>query len=240
MRDFCFSTHPFASAPVVFRVWGTYVSRLLCQPAGACSQAACEQLTQRHLLVVRWVAGPRDGQLEERAGVRPECCERGLGFPALARGLSSGRCAPRRPLASPCPCEQSQERQGAAADSPANVNAEDNQAAAPSLPQFRVSSVFAAGLTIVASTAIWAPCHIRSPLATTSMRRPSPAGTSRLKSRRATCDATRAPASLQMRAAARLKGPALRASTPTCAQAERCVCARWEGREGAARCIASL
>ncbi|OLP77607.1 hypothetical protein AK812_SmicGene42319 [Symbiodinium microadriaticum] len=29
------------------------------------AQAAREQLTQRHLLVVRWVAGPRDGQLEE-------------------------------------------------------------------------------------------------------------------------------------------------------------------------------
>ena len=117
--------------------------RLLRQPAGVCSLAAREQLTQRHLLVVRWVAGPRDGQLEERAGVRPERCERGLGFPALVQGLASGRCAPRRPLASPCPCEQSQERQGAAADSPANFNAEDNQAAAPSLPQFRVSSVFA-------------------------------------------------------------------------------------------------
>ena len=34
------------------------------------------------------------------------------------------------------------------------------------------------GLTIVASTAIWAPCQMGSPLATTSMRRPSPAGTS--------------------------------------------------------------
>ena len=133
----------FASASVVRRVWGTYVSRLLRQPAGVCSQAAREQLTQRHLSVVRWVAGPRDGQLEERAGVRPERCERGLGFPALVQGLASGRGAPRRPLASPCPCEQSQERQGAAADSPANFNAEDNQAAAPSLPQFRVSSVFA-------------------------------------------------------------------------------------------------
>ena len=51
--------------------------------------------------------------------------------------------SPRRPLASPCPREQSQERQGAAADPPANFNAENNQAAAPSLPQFRVSSVFA-------------------------------------------------------------------------------------------------
>ena len=119
------------------------MSRLLRQPAGVCSQAAREQLTQRHLLVVRWVAGPRDGQLEERAGVRPERCERGLGFPALVQGLASGRCAPQRPLTSPCPCEQSQERQGAAADSPANFNAEDNQAAAPRLPQFRVSSVFA-------------------------------------------------------------------------------------------------
>ena len=75
--------------------------------------------------------------------MRPERCERGLGFPALVQGLASGRCAPRRPLTSPCPCEQSQERQGAAADSPANFNAEDNQAAAPRLPQFRVSSVFA-------------------------------------------------------------------------------------------------
>ena len=112
--------HLFASASVVLMVWSTYVSRLLRQPAGACSQAAREQRTQRHLLVVRWVAGPRDGQLEERAGVRPERCERGLGFPALVQGLSSGRCAPRRPLASPCPCEQSQ-------DSPANFNAEDNQ-----------------------------------------------------------------------------------------------------------------
>ena len=241
---FFFFSHLFASASVVRRVWGTYGSRLLRQPAGVCSQADREQLTQRHLLVVRWVAGPRDGQLEERAGVRPERCERGLGFPALVQGLASGRCAPRRPLTSPCPCEQSQERQGAAADSPAHFNAEDNQAAAPRLPQFRVSSVFAVdclvearpgwwsargrgwpsrrtGLTIVASTAIWAPCHMGSPLATTSMRRPSPAGTSRLRSRRATCDATRAPASLQMRAAARSRGPALRASTPTCAQAER-------------------
>ena len=42
----------FASTSVVRRVWGTYVSRLLCQPAGVCSQAAREQLTQRHLLVV--------------------------------------------------------------------------------------------------------------------------------------------------------------------------------------------
>ena len=75
--------------------------------------------------------------------MRPERCERGLCFPALVQGLASGRCAPQRPLASPCPCEQSQERQGAAADSPANFNAEDNQAAAPRLPQFRVSLVFA-------------------------------------------------------------------------------------------------
>ena len=59
---------------------------------------------------------------------------------------------------------------------------------------------------IVASTAIWAPRQMGSPLATTSMRRPSPAGTSRLRSRRATCDATWAPASLQMRAAARSRG----------------------------------
>ena len=115
--------------------------------------------------------------------MRLERCKRSLGSPALVQGLSSGRCAPRRPLASPCPREQSRERQGAAADSPANFHAEDNQAAAPSLPQFRVRSVFAVdclvegearlvsargrgwpsrqtGLTIVASTAIWAPCQI--------------------------------------------------------------------------------
>ena len=67
------------------------------------------------------------------------------------------------------------------------------------------------GLTGVASTATWAPCHRGRPLATTSLRRPSLAGTSRLRSRRATCVATRAPASLQMRAAARS-----RASSPAC------------------------
>ena len=54
------------------------------------------------------------------------------------------------------------------------------------------------GLTILASTATWAPCQRGRPLATTSMRRPSAAGTSRFKSRRATFVATRAPASLQM------------------------------------------
>ena len=133
----------FFLAPFCVCVGSPQGQRYLREPAGVCSQAAREQLTQRHLLVVRWVAGPRDGQLEGRAGVRPERCERGLGFPALVQSLASGRCAPRRPLASPCPCEQSQERQGAAADSPANFNAEDNQAAAQSLPQFRVSSVFA-------------------------------------------------------------------------------------------------
>ena len=63
-------------------------------------------------------------QLEKRARMRPECCERSLGFPALVQSLSSGRCAPRRPLASPCPREQSQERQGAAADSPTNSHNE--------------------------------------------------------------------------------------------------------------------
>ena len=129
---------------------------------------------------------------------------------------------------------------GAAADSPANFHAEDNQAAAPSLPQFRVSSVFAVDCLVEGEARLvvspWAGLAIPSdwahdcgvhrdlgalPYRATSMRRPSPAGTSRLRSRRATCDATRAPASLQMRAAARSKGPALRASTPTCAQAER-------------------
>ena len=77
------------------------------------------------------------------------------------------------------------------------------------------------GLTIVASTATWAPCQRGRPFATTSMRRPSAAGTSRFKSRRATFVATRAPASLQMRAAARSSGPARLASAPTWAQAER-------------------
>ena len=48
------------------------------------------------------------------------------------------------------------------------------------------------GLTIVASTATWAPCQRGRPFATTSMRRPSAAGTSRFKSRRATFVATRA------------------------------------------------
>ena len=46
------------------------------------------------------------------------------------------------------PREQLQERQGAAADSPANFHAEDSQAGAPSLPQFRVSSVFAVGCLV--------------------------------------------------------------------------------------------
>ena len=68
------------------------------------------------------------------------------------------------------------------------------------------------GLTIVASTATWAPCQGGRPFATTSMRRPSAAGTSRFKSRRATFVATRAPASLQMRAAARSSRPARLAS----------------------------
>ena len=49
----------------------------------------------------------------------------------------------RAALVSPCPRELSQERQGAAADSRTNFHAEDNQAAAPGLPQFRVSSVSA-------------------------------------------------------------------------------------------------
>ena len=52
-----------------------------------------------------------------------QACAR-LDFPVLVQGVSSGRCAPRRPLASPCPREQSQERQGAAADSAANFHAE--------------------------------------------------------------------------------------------------------------------
>ena len=81
------SSHLFASASVVRRVWGTYVSRLLRQPAGVCSQAAREQLTQRHLLVVRWVAGPRDGQLEERAGG-----SRRSGIPAAAVSDFVGHC----------------------------------------------------------------------------------------------------------------------------------------------------
>jgi len=75
--------------------------------------------------------------------VCPERCEGGQGFPALVESLSSGCGAPRRPLESPRPREQSQECPGTAADPPANFNAEDDQAAAPSLPQFRVSSVFA-------------------------------------------------------------------------------------------------
>ena len=40
-------------------------------------------------------------------------------------------------LASPCAREQSLEREGAAVDSPASFRAEDDQAAAQSLPQFR-------------------------------------------------------------------------------------------------------
>ena len=77
------------------------------------------------------------------------------------------------------------------------------------------------GLTIVASNATWAPCQRGRPFATTSMRHPSAAGTSRFKSRRATFVATRAPASLQMRAAAHSSRPARLASAPTWAQAER-------------------
>ena len=125
-----------------------------------------------------------------------------------------------------------------------DLNTEDDQPAAPGLLEFRVSPAFAAdclcqgearllvsprtGLAIPTDRAHdgcvhgdLSPCHRGRPLATTSIRRPSLASTSRLRSRRATCDATRAPASLQMRAAARSKGPALRASTPTCAQADR-------------------
>jgi len=122
---------------------GGAVTRLR-QPARACSQDARQQLTQRHLKVVGWVAGPHNGQLKERAGVCPERCEGGqcLGFPALVQGLSSGCGAPRRPLAGPHRREQSQERQSAAADPLANFHAEDDQVAAPSLPQFRVSPVF--------------------------------------------------------------------------------------------------
>ena len=59
------------------------------------------------------------------------------------------------------------------------------------------------------------------PLATTLLRRPSTAGASRLRLRRATFVATGAPASRQMRAAARSRGLAVRASMPRCAQANR-------------------
>jgi len=124
--------------------------------------------------------------------VCPERCEGGQAFPALVEGLSSGCGAPRRPLASPRPREQSQERQGAAADPPANFHAENDQGAAPSLPQFRVGSVLAGD-----------PVQGEARLMV-----------SRLKSRRATCDATQAPASLQLRAAARSRGPAWRAARP--------------------------
>ena len=129
-------------APFCVRVRSPQGQGQLREPATPADQglfAGCPRAThQWHLLIVRWVAEPRDGQLEERAGVCPERCERSLGFPALVQGLSSGCCATTRTLASPCPRDQSQERQGAAADSPANFNTEDNQAAAPSLPQFRV------------------------------------------------------------------------------------------------------
>ena len=92
-------------------------------PAGRGLFAGCPRAThptarlgrQMGRWPLRWVA-------RGASSVCPERCERGLGFPALVQGLSSGRCAPRRPrrpLASPCPREQSQERQGAAADSPA-------------------------------------------------------------------------------------------------------------------------
>ena len=71
----------------------------------------------------------------------PERCERGMGFPVLVQGLSSGGCAPWRPLMplpGPRPRDQWQERpirQGATADPPA-------------APQFRVSSVFAVDWSI--------------------------------------------------------------------------------------------
>ena len=56
----------------------------------------------------------------------------------------------------------------------------------------RGSPHLCSGLTSVVSTAIWASRHKGRPLATTSMRRPSVAGTSTLRSRRATLAATRA------------------------------------------------
>ena len=49
--------------------------------------------------------------------------------------------------------------------------------------------------TSAASTATYARCHNSKPLATTLILRPTMAGTSRIKSRRATLVATRAPAS---------------------------------------------
>ena len=59
-----------------------------------------------------------------------QACARSAANAAWAFQRWFRACAPRCPLASPCPREQSQERQGAAADSPANFHADDNQAAA--------------------------------------------------------------------------------------------------------------
>ena len=65
---------------------------------------------------------------------------------------------------------------------------------------------------------LWHQPRSGRPATTTSMRRPSPAGTSRLRSRRA----TRLGLPPLCRCVLLLaRGPALRASTPACAQAER-------------------
>ena len=56
---------------------------------------------QHHLQVIGWIFGPCDGQLQQRASMRPKCCKRREYCPASTQGLSHlfnflshSRCAP--------------------------------------------------------------------------------------------------------------------------------------------------
>ena len=89
----------------------------------------------------------------------------------------------------------------------------------------RATPLAVSGDTMVVSTASCAPFHKGKPLAMTSMRRSSKRATATFRSRTSVLQVTRAPASLQTRAAARSSGhPRLR-KAPDLAQA-----ARWSPR----------
>ena len=194
----------------------------------------------RYLCAITGV--PRaDRQLQQGLRVGPHGSEPCKGRPQPCQCPRRSNLRPGGPHAAADPCEAANESQRPAAEAAPDLQAEhDEAAAAPSARlKLRVRAHLALGSLLQSETRPRIRARSRLPvasdganqggvnrdlrplpqrqLATTSIRRPSVAGTSRLRSRRATLVAT----SRQMRAAARSSGPALCASTPTCAQAER-------------------
>ena len=187
-----------------------------------------KELAQRQLGAVAGVARPHR-QLQQTLGMRSQRCKRREGCPASRERGPRGLPRPRCSVPGACPSESPEQRQRLAIEAPAYLESEDNQATTSVAAWLELGVRAELARLSLLKCQRWprigpgsrTPVALNLRFATTSIRRPSVAGTSRFSSRKATLVATRAPASRQMRAAARSSGPARCARTPTWAQADQ-------------------